>query len=209
MCHQNHVRGDFRILWSIADMRSKWLERHKYLVSRSMDFFIVFRPSHAIVIAPSRIFNFWLIYSTIYTTWNIPTISITYKYWYLGCTGDVKVSEIWCVAYYAPSIISAAVPQFSLKYPSLTAITDPSLRAEAIWDSEDLLNVRDGFQRGIMDVGVWIIPGVWVPVDFTRDKLIDSTLIERLSSGWSWIGLSSVSINHRWLDLPWRHISGR
>ena len=29
MWRQNQVRGDFRILWSIADMRSNWLERHE------------------------------------------------------------------------------------------------------------------------------------------------------------------------------------
>ena len=43
-------------------------ERHEYLVSLSMDFLIVFRTPHAIVIAPSEMLNFRLISSTIDTT---------------------------------------------------------------------------------------------------------------------------------------------
>ena len=60
---QKHVRGYFRILWWIGDTRSKWLERQEYLVSQTMDFFIALRTSCAIVIAPSRILNFSLIFS--------------------------------------------------------------------------------------------------------------------------------------------------
>ena len=40
-----------------------------------------------------------------------------------------------------------------------------------------MLNVRDSFQRGITDVGIWIIPGGWVPVYFTLDELIASTFV--------------------------------
>ena len=60
-----HVRGDFRILWLVADMKSKGFERHEYLVSLSMIFLIAFRPSHAIIIYPSIMLNFRLIYSNI------------------------------------------------------------------------------------------------------------------------------------------------
>ena len=66
-----------------------------------------------------------------------------------------------------------------------------------------------GFQRGIMDVGLLILPEGWVPVDFTMDKIIASTFVDRLSSGGFGMGSSSVSLNYRWLDLPWRLISGR
>ena len=52
------------------------------------------------------------------------------------------MATIQCVDYSAPSIISAAVTQFYFYDPSLTCIADPSLRDMAIWDSEDLLNVR-------------------------------------------------------------------
>ena len=82
-------------MWSIADMRSKWLERHEYLVSQSIDFFIAFRPSHAIVIDPSRMLNFRLIDSIIDTTWNMPAGSLLYASWSLGCPGILQVALIW------------------------------------------------------------------------------------------------------------------
>ena len=40
MCRQYHVKGDFRIFWSIADMRSKYFERHEYLISLSVPFLL-------------------------------------------------------------------------------------------------------------------------------------------------------------------------
>ena len=83
------------------------------------------------------------------------------------------------------------------------------MRSMPVWYSEDLLNVGGGFQRGIMDVGLLILPEGWVPVDFTMYKLIASTFVDRLSSGGFGMGSSSVSLNYRWLDLPWRLISGR
>ena len=72
------------------------------------------RPSHAIVIAPSRILNFRLNSSTIYTTWNMPASSLLYAYWSLGFTGHVQEAVIWCVLCSATSLISADDPQSSL-----------------------------------------------------------------------------------------------
>ena len=34
-----------------------------------------------------------------------------------------------------------------------------------------------------MDVGCCIVPGGWVPVDFTVDEFISYTFVRRLSSG--------------------------
>ena len=113
------------------------------------------------------------------------------------------------MAYSVPSIFSDDLPQFSLEDPSLTAIADSSLRVEAIWNSEDLLNFRGGFQRGIMDVGILILPVGWVPVGFTTEELIAYTFVERIYSGGCWIVFSSVNINCWCLDLPSRIISGR
>ena len=94
-CLQYHLKVYFRTLWSIADMRSKWLERHEYLVSQSIDFFIAFRPSHAIVIETYRMLNFRLIYSIIDTTWNMPAGLLLYASWSLGCPGILQVALIW------------------------------------------------------------------------------------------------------------------
>ena len=44
------------------------------------------------------------------------------------------------------------------------------------------MNLRDGFQRGIMDEGYCIVPGCWVPVDFTLNDQISYTFMERISS---------------------------
>ena len=49
-------------------MRLKWLERREYLFLLSIAFFIVLGPSYAIVIAPSGVLYFRLIYSTMDTT---------------------------------------------------------------------------------------------------------------------------------------------
>ena len=38
---QYHVSEDFRILWWIADMRSKWLEKYKYLFCCSLHFYCI------------------------------------------------------------------------------------------------------------------------------------------------------------------------
>ena len=79
-----------------------------------MDFLIAFSPSHAIVIDPSRMLNFRLISSTIYTILNIHASSLIYASWYLACPGEVQMTVIRCLAYSEPSIISATVSQFYL-----------------------------------------------------------------------------------------------
>ena len=78
ICLHYHVKGYFRILWSISEMMLKLLERHEYLVLQSISFFISFGTSHAIAIATSRMLNFRIIYSNIETMWNIPASSIMY-----------------------------------------------------------------------------------------------------------------------------------
>ena len=88
-CRQNHVGGDFCILWLIANISSKWFERHEYLVSLSMNVLITFRTSHPIVIVPSVMLNFRLIYSIIVTTCNIPDSSLLCAFWFLACPGEV------------------------------------------------------------------------------------------------------------------------
>ena len=71
------------------------MDTHEYLVALSIAFFIAFRPSHTIVIAPSRMLNSRLISSTIYATWNMPASLLLYASWYLGCPGLMKVTVIW------------------------------------------------------------------------------------------------------------------
>ena len=41
------------------------------------------------------------------------------------------------------------MPQLFLNDPSLTNISVPYLRAEDMWDSENMLGVRVGLQRGV------------------------------------------------------------
>ena len=43
--------------------------------------------------------------------------------------------------------------------------------------------MRDGFQIGIMVEGHFIVPGGWVPFNFTLNHMIASTFWGRLSSG--------------------------
>ena len=47
---------------------------------------------------------------------------------------------------------------------------------------------------GVVEGVVGFLTGVWHPVDFTVDELMDSTFMERLYAGGWWIGLSSVLI---------------
>ena len=77
-------------------------------------FLITCRPSNAIVIAPSRMLNFGLIYYTIETRLNMPASSLLYESWSLGCPGYVQVVEICCMEYSARSMIIASITQFSL-----------------------------------------------------------------------------------------------
>ena len=113
-CLQYHISGSFIIIWSIADISSKWLERHEYLVFLSIAFFISLRRSRAIVAAPSRMLNFRLISSTMYTTCKMTYSSFLYSSWSLWCPGRVQEAAIWFVACSAHSMISAAEPQSSL-----------------------------------------------------------------------------------------------
>ena len=76
-------------------------------------------------------------------------------------------------------------------------MADPSLSADAIWVSEDFLNERGGFHRGIVEAGIRVLPGGWQPVGFTVYELIASIFVERLSTGGFWIGSSSVLMNRR------------
>ena len=75
---QYHIKVYFRILWSIAAMSLKWLERHEYIVLYSIALLIVFSPSYTIVIAPSRMLDFRLISSTMETTWKMPASSLLF-----------------------------------------------------------------------------------------------------------------------------------
>ena len=95
-------------------MRSKWFERHEYLVSLSIYIFISFRPSHAFVIAPPEMLNFSLISSTIDTACKMLDSSLLYEYWYLDCPGEVQMAAIQCLENLDHSIISTDVPKFSL-----------------------------------------------------------------------------------------------
>ena len=60
-----------------------------------------------------------------------------------------------------------------------------------------------------MDVGRCIVPWGLLPVGYAVYELIASTFMGRLSSGGCLIGLSSVGVKCRWMDLPCRRISGR
>ena len=62
----------------------------------------------------------------------------------------MRVAAIWCLAYLDPSIIRADVTQFSLQEKSLTDIDVTYLREEAMWASEDMLDVRIVLQREVV-----------------------------------------------------------
>ena len=57
------------------------------------------------------------------------------------------------------------------------------MSADAICFSDDFLNERGGFHRGIVEGGIGFIPGGWQNFYFTVDELIASTFVERLSAG--------------------------
>ena len=60
------------------------------------------------------------------------------------------MAAIWCLAYSDPSIIRADLTQFSLQEKSLTDIDVTYLREEAMWASEDMLDVRIVLQREVV-----------------------------------------------------------
>ena len=60
------------------------------------------------------------------------------------------MAAVWCLEYSDPSIIRADVTQFSLQEKSLTDIDVTYLREEAMWASEDMLDVRIVLQREVV-----------------------------------------------------------
>ena len=70
----------------------------------------------------------------------MPASLLLYASCSLGYPVHVQEAAIWCVACSAPSIISAAEDQYSLYYPSIAAISYPSLSTAGIWVSEDFLD---------------------------------------------------------------------
>ena len=59
-----------------------------------------------------------------------------------------------------------------------------------------------GSRAGLLGKGGGVVPEFWYPVYFIVDRLIASTLLDRLPVGGRRIGLSSVLVKLRWLDLP-------
>ena len=55
---------------------------------------------------------------------------------------------------------------------------------------------------------LWGLTRGFVIVGFIVFELIVSTFVGRISYGGSCMSSSSVSMNRRLLDLPWRNISG-
>ena len=152
--------------------------------------------------------NFRQISSTMDTTWNIPASSLLYISWSLECPGEVQVVAMQCLVYSDPSIFSAAVLQFSLQDPSLTAIADPYLRVDAMWPSEDLLDLRVGLYREVVGIYIWALPGGYVQVYLTVFWMISSTFGEWLSSGVSCISSYYLSMNRLLLDITLLGICG-
>ena len=68
-------------------------------------------------------------------TWQSPVSSLLYESWSLAVPGAVGVATILCLPCQFPSIITDAVPNSSLKEPSLTAISVTSMMSVVMYCS--------------------------------------------------------------------------